>query len=175
MTSDLPVAVEIDDRTGRWSVDGIPMILAPQHMIVNYLRAAEDVLDADGVDALHRAGYRSARTWCTHQRDHLGLDEAAVLRRYLDQLGRRGWGRFTLRSLDLARGTAEIRLEHSSLADPAAAADHPTCWLFRGWLEGALDVADTGRAEPGYRVVESGCAGAGAAHCTFTGSAAGRA
>lgn len=171
MTPSLPVPVDVDERTGAWSVDGIPMILAPRHMIVNNLRATEDAVGHDrSAEMLHDAGYRSAQTWCRQQCEYHSLDETAVVHHYLDQLGRRGWGRFAIRSLDLERGEAEIVVTHSSLADADGAAQRPTCYLFRSWLEGALDLALAGAGRPtGFHVEEAACAGTGASSCTFLG------
>lgn len=165
----LPVTVEVDERTGRWSVDGIPMILVPQHLVLNNLAGAEDALGSRAAaDLVHGPGYRSAQTWCERQRAFHGLDEVEVVHHYLDQLGRRGWGRFSLRSLDVLGGEAEVDLEHSALAD--ASSTLAGCYLFCGWLAGALDAARAGLGvSPGFHVRETACVSAGARTCVFSG------
>lgn len=169
-SGELPVHVEIDERTGRWSVDGIPMILVPQHLMVNNLAAAETALGARSAAGLvQEPGYRSAQTWCARQRAFHGLDELGVVHHYLDQLGRRGWGRFSIHSLDVAAGEAEVHVEHSALAGADAPPGLTGCYLFCGWLEGALDAARAGLGTaPGFRVEETACAGAGAPVCVFS-------
>jgi hypothetical protein len=171
----LPVPVEVDERSGRWSVDGIPMILAPQHMILNYLAAAESSLGVDAVAALVRApGHRSAHTWCARARAFHGLDEVAVVHHYLDQLGRRGWGRFTMPTVDVDAGVLEVHLERSALAHADGRAADAGCYVFCGWLEGALDAARVARGrDAGFVVRETACAGAGADACVFTGTVPG--
>ena len=169
MSVSLPVPVRVDD--GRWSVDGIDMVLVPRHLITNNLAAAEQELGRVRAAALiHGSGYRSAQTWCQQQERFHSLGPVAVVRHYLDQLGRRGWGRFRADELDVPTGRARIIVHRSALADHSSPGPHGTCYMFGAWLEGALDYATAGLGVPGrFEVRESRCASTGGPHCTFTG------
>src|SRR5215467_4044681 len=59
------VDIQVDDATGRWSVDALPMILMPQHFFLNNHFAVEAVLGPERLaEVLRPAGYRSAYDWC---------------------------------------------------------------------------------------------------------------
>ena len=45
------VPIEVDDASGVWSVDGMPMILVPRHFFVNNHLAIEAALGAEAVRA----------------------------------------------------------------------------------------------------------------------------
>ena len=170
-TVELPVPVRVDDD-GRWSVDDIEMVLVPRHLIVNNLGAAETTLGTAGAaDLVRDAGYRSARTWCQRQSRFHRLDPVEVVRHYLDQLSRRGWGRFHAEELDIAGGTARVTVHRSALAERTPPGPDGACYLFSAWLEGALDHASDGTGVRGrFTVEETGCAGAEPGRCTFLGS-----
>lgn len=171
MSTHLPVAVAVDPATGRWSVDGVPMVLVPQHLLTGVLTTAEERAGTAGVvDGVHAAGYLAARQWCEHQAAHLGLAGADLVRHYLDQLSRRGWGRFTVDEIDLAARHVDVRVDHSVFAARRpAASSGGACYPFAAWLEGAVDYAADPTAAPGSgpRVTESECAADGAGHCRF--------
>jgi predicted hydrocarbon binding protein len=169
VTQGLPVNVEVDKSDGHWSVDGLPMVLVPRHLITNNLSAVEELLGVDGSASLfHDAGYRSARQWCVHQGERHGLDGPAVLRHYLEQLSRRGWGRFRFSELDLARGSATVRIGNSALAHRSLPSGKTGCYLFVAWLEGALDHARSELpAAPALGIREMRCAADGADECVF--------
>lgn len=168
MSSTIPVPVEVDPVSGQWSVDGLPMVLVPRHLITNNLRAVEEQLGYDASAALFRApGYRSAQQWCEHQAAKHGLEGAAVVRKYLEHMSRRGWGRFTIEDLDLDRGRATVRLEDSALAARAVGRQPSACYMFAGWLEGAVDHVRP-RGASGVRAREVQCRAASAEHCLFT-------
>jgi len=57
--------IELDDVTGEWHVDGMPMILVPRHFLVNNHIGAELALGRDAYARhLYCAGYKSAWHWC---------------------------------------------------------------------------------------------------------------
>jgi Domain of unknown function (DUF5943) len=59
------VDIQVDDATGRWSVDGLPMILVPRHFLLNNHHAVEAVLGPENLEEVLRpAGRRSAYFWC---------------------------------------------------------------------------------------------------------------
>lgn len=163
------VAIEVDDATGRWSVDALPMILVPQHFFLNNFRAVEAALGAARHEAVLRpAGHRSAHVWCEREAAYHGLSGADVFRHYMRRLSQRGWAQFTVAALDPAAGTAEIRVDHS----PFVEGDGPPgrrCYMFASWLEGALDhVAAAAGGEPRSRAREVYCQAEGQHdHCLF--------
>ena len=58
------IDIQVDDITGRWSVDGLPMILMPQHFYLNNHYVVEAALGAQKLEEILRpAGYRSAYFW----------------------------------------------------------------------------------------------------------------
>ena len=44
------VDIQVDDATGRWSVDALPMILVPQHFYLNNHYAVEAALGAEKLE-----------------------------------------------------------------------------------------------------------------------------
>ncbi|MCQ6247794.1 4-vinyl reductase [Streptomyces malaysiensis] len=168
MSEAIPIPVEVDPVSGQWSVDGLPMILVPRHLITNNLHAVEERIGYDASTTLFRApGYHSAQQWCAHQAARHGLKGAAVVRHYLEHMSRRGWGRFTIEELDLDRGRARVRLDDSALAARAVGPQRSACYMFAGWLEGAVDHVRP-RGATGVRSREIRCRAAGAEHCLFT-------
>ncbi|MGI8312274.1 DUF5943 domain-containing protein [Saccharopolyspora hattusasensis] len=165
---ELPVTVEVDAETGRWSVDGLPMVLVPQHLLVNNLDAVERNVGRDSSAELFRgAGRRSARHWCAHEATRLGLSGAAIVRHYLDRLSRRGWGRFEIDELDPGHGVLQVRVAHSALL-PVAGSTRSVdraCYLFEAWFEGALDYASEDPSRVAVREIQ--CA-VNAEECVFT-------
>ncbi len=163
------VEIDVDDDTGRWSVDALPMVLVPQHFILNHHRVLEEELGAERLEKLfHPAGYRSAYRWCEMEADHHGLSGEAVFRHYLRRLSQRGWGQFDILALDPAAGTGLIRLRHSVFVDREKS-DRRCCYRFSSWFEGALDFVRDGLGE-GARVIarEAHCAASSDHdHCLF--------
>lgn len=163
------VPIEVDDDTGVWSVDGLPMILIPRHFFVNYHRAMEQGIGRERYAAfLFDAGYRSAWTWCEKEAATHGLAGAAVFHHYMKRLSQRGWARFAVQALDPQAGTGRVRVDHSVFVLAHEGAPAKVCHMFRGWYCGALEyVRDraglTGRLEAS----ETQCAADGAAHCVF--------
>lgn len=171
MPAPLPVAVAVDETTGRWSVDGVPMVLVPQHLLTGVLTTAEEHAGTtSAADVMRAAGRSAARRWCEHQAVHQGLTGGDLVRHYLEQLSLRGWGRFTVLDLDLTSRSVDVRVDHSAFAvRETAAAAKGTCYPFAGWFEGAVEYA-ADPAAPGWtgqRVTEYRCVADGADHCRF--------
>ena len=55
------VDIQVDDVTGRWSVDGLPMILMPQHFFLNNHYAIEAVLGPEKLEEVLRLPRATAR------------------------------------------------------------------------------------------------------------------
>jgi uncharacterized protein DUF5943 len=169
MTMSLSVEIDVDPVGGRWSVDGVAMVLVPRHLITNNLQAVEERLGQDSAAALFRpSGYRSAQEWCAHQSARTGLHGSGLVRHYLEQMSRRGWGEFTILQLDVVNGSAKVCVDHSALAHREISGNTGGCYMFAGWLEGALDYARRGiSSAPSLEVREMQCAAAGAGRCIF--------
>lgn len=169
------VPIEVDEATGVWATDGLPMIYVPRHFFVNNHIEVEAALGRETyAKTLYTAGHRSAHFWCEQasKAQHLkGLD---VYAHYLQRLSQRGWGQFRFDEVDATSGHARIRLEHSVFVLAQGIAGVPVvsdkaCYLFAGWFSGAMDWvgADMGRHWK-TQAEETRCAAEGHAHCVFT-------
>jgi predicted hydrocarbon binding protein len=165
----LPLAVEVDEHSGDWSVDGLRMILVPRHLVTNNLAAVEQRVGREASAELHRAGgYRSAYEWCEHEAERHGLGGVEVFSHYMRRLGQRGWGQFAVEQLDVYLGDVRVTVRHSALA-VTRDVDGPACYMFEGWVEGALAYVRDADAVPGATptVREVACAALGADRCEF--------
>lgn len=167
------VPIEVNARTGVWSVDAMPMILVPRHFFLNNHAEVEAALGAERyAEILFRAGHKSAYTWCELEAATHGLLGVAVFHHYMKRLSQRGWGRFTVQALNPEAGTGRIRIDHSAFVEgtrAVAAAGRKCCYMFRGWFPGALEYV--GSAIGTRRTLgaqETQCAGDGSHdHCVF--------
>ncbi len=134
------VPIEVDDATGVWSVDGMPMILVPRHFFVNNHLAIEAALgDAKYAELLFAAGHRSAYVWCEQEARTHGLQGAEVFHHYMKRLSQRGWGQFTVEQLEPESGRARVAVANSAFVLAHTGAPRRTCYMFRGWFAGALE------------------------------------
>jgi predicted hydrocarbon binding protein len=168
------VEIEVDDATGRWSVDGLPMILVPQHFFLNNHYAVEAVLGPEKLEQVLRpAGYRSAYLWCEQANRPRGMSGVEVFRHYMQRISQRGWGRFEILELAPETGGARVRLRHSAMVDEAhRVSGRRVCYMFSAWLEGALEyvAASAGRRQD-LMAREVYCAAEGVHdHCLFEAS-----
>lgn len=163
------VPIEVDEATGVWRTDGLPMLYVPRHFFVNNHAAIEKSLGRETyASQLYDAGYRSAYYWCEDAANQKSIRGIAVFAYYLERLSQRGWGRFSFVASDPAAGTADIRLDHSLfvLGQP----DHrgKLCYMFEGWFAGAMDWV---RTDLGHRATsscaETQCVAEGFGHCLF--------
>ena len=169
------VDIQVDDLTGRWSVDALPMILVPQHFFLNNHFAVEAALGPERLAELLRpAGYRSAYYWCEREAAHHALSGLDVFQHYMRRLTQRGWGQFMPYDVDLEAGHARVRVDNSAFVDDERRpSGRRVCYMFAAWLEGSLEyaAAATGRAQS-LRAHEACCAADGAHdHCEFEVSA----
>jgi hypothetical protein len=119
------VPIEVDEATGVWTTDGLPMLYVPRHFFVNNHTAIEDALGRDKyATLLYDAGYKSAYFWCASEAKTHGLNGLPVFEHYLKRLSQRGWGQFKFEAVDAKSGAAEIRLENSLFVLAHAAAGH---------------------------------------------------
>jgi predicted hydrocarbon binding protein len=166
-----PVAIEIDETTGHWVSDGLPMVFTPRHFFMSMVEAMEAAVGpAAAATHLYDAGFRSAETWCRLERERTGMGAIEVVHFYLERLSQRGWGRFALSDLDPATGTGTVTLHHSSfVAHYGSDAGRKVCGLCAGWAPGALTAAGTSLGRPWrLRGAETQCAAEGHTHCEFS-------
>ena len=161
MNPQVPIAV--DEATGEWSVDGMPMILVPRHFFLNNHLAIESALGRERyAELLFNAGHKSAYVWCEKEAKTHALEGVAVFHHYMKRLSQRGWGQFRVESLDPTAGRGRVRVHHSVFATQQG---EKTCYMFRGWFPGALEfVARSGRK---LTSTEVQCAAEGHDHCVF--------
>src|SRR5438105_4922555 len=68
------VPIEVDEATGVWTVDGMPMVLVPRHFLVNTHRGREAALGiAANARMAYEAGHKSAWEWCEKEAKTHGL------------------------------------------------------------------------------------------------------
>jgi hypothetical protein len=146
MTSHSPeMPIQVDDETGVWSTDSLPMLYVPRHFFVNNHMAIEEALGAEKyAEVLYKAGYKSAYFWCEKEAAVHGLSGEAVFEHYMTRLSQRGWGFFVTESLNLKAGTARVRLEHSAFVYQYGKVNRKVDYMFTGWFAGAMDqIADS--------------------------------
>jgi hypothetical protein len=146
MTSHSPeMPIQVDDETGVWSTDSLPMLYVPRHFFVNNHMAVEEALGAEKyAEVLYKAGYKSAYYWCEKEAATHGLSGEAVFEHYMTRLSQRGWGFFITESLDLQAGKARVRLEHSAFVYQYGKVNRKVDYMFTGWFAGAMDqIADS--------------------------------
>ena len=132
--------IQVDDETGVWTTDALPMLYVPRHFFVNNHMGIEEVLGADKyAEILYKAGYKSAWHWCEKEAECHGLEGAAVFEHYMKRLSQRGWGLFETQKLDLQTGYAEVRLKHSAFVYVYGKVGRKVDYMFTGWFSGAID------------------------------------
>jgi len=168
MKPQLPI--EVNEETGVWTTDGLPMLYVPRHFFVNNHAAIEAALGRERyAQQLYGAGYKSAYFWCEKEAVTHGMSGLAVFEHYLKRLSQRGWGLFAFESVDVETGRARITLHHSSFVLQQPEAEGKLCYMFAGWFSGAMDwVAQNSGLAYVTTSSETQCAAEGHAHCVFT-------
>ena len=165
------VEIDVDEASGIWRTDGLPMLYVPRHFMVNMHNEIEQALGRDGFsDVLHRSGRKSALHWCRKQAEQSGASASEVFEFYLRRLSERGWGRFSIDRLDLAELVAVIDLRDSIyVLEAGGGAQAPTCYIFEGFFVGAMEyVCETlGISPQTISCRETRCAATGDPHCRF--------
>ena len=132
--------IEVDSETGIWTSDALPMLYVPRHFFVNNHMGIEEVLGADAyAEILYKAGYKSAWHWCEKEAECHGLEGVAVFEHYMKRLSQRGWGLFKIQDIDLDKGTASVKLEHSAFVYVYGKVGRKVDYMFTGWFAGAMD------------------------------------
>ncbi|MGG2395444.1 DUF5943 domain-containing protein [Pseudomonas sp. SH1-B] len=144
---EMPILV--DDETGVWTTDALPMLYVPRHFFVNNHMGIEEVLGADKyAEILYKAGYKSAWHWCEKEAECHGLEGAAVFEHYMKRLSQRGWGLFETQKLDLETGYAEVKLKHSAFVYVYGKCGRKVDYMFTGWFSGAIDQILAAKGSP---------------------------
>ena len=147
MQPQLPISV--DETTGIWTTDGLPMIYVPRHFFVNNHVEAEAAIGRETYAAsLYKAGHRSAYFWCEQESRTHGLQGLAVYEHYLKRLSQRGWGLFETQKLDLETGHAEVKLKHSAFVYVYGKVNRKVDYMFTGWFSGAIDQILAAKGSP---------------------------
>ena len=87
----------------------------------------------------------------------------------MKRLSQRGWAQFSVDHLDPAAGCARVRADHSVfVAERGSQARRKVCYMFQGWLEGALGYIMTAEGNPRrLECREVQCAAEDSDHCLF--------
>ncbi|MET2832619.1 DUF5943 domain-containing protein [Mesorhizobium shangrilense] len=169
------VPIDVDETSGIWRTDGLPMVYLPRHFLVNNHLAVEEALGREAYRAMLRtATAKSAIEWCGAQLRDKGLDPEATFRHYFQRLSQRGWGQFSIDVLDTADRRGSISLRNSIFALEAGqragqSTGQRVCYMFEGFVTGAFSfllgnsVALPSNVEAG----EVRCACEGHDHCRF--------
>lgn len=168
------IPIDVDEETGVWTTDGLPMLYVPRHFFINNHVAVEAALGRERyAEILYPAGYRSAWHWCAAEAKTHGLSGLAVFEHYLKRLSQRGWGLFEFLEADPDAARARIALRQSAFVLQQPEARGKLCYMFAGWFAGAMDWVcqdrdNAGRGLPAATISrEESCAAEGHAQCTF--------
>ena len=132
--------IEVNDDTGVWTTDALPMLYVPRHFFINNHMGIEEELGAEVyAQVLYKAGYKSAYYWCEKEAECHGISGVDVFEHYMNRLSQRGWGIFTTQSIDLEAGTCTVRLDHSAFVLQMGQVNRKVDYMFTGWFAGAMD------------------------------------
>ena len=157
--------IEVDDETGVWTSDSLPMLYVPRHFFVNNHIGIEQVLGAERyAEILYHAGYKSAWHWCEKEAECHGLVGAAVFEHYMKRISQRGWGLFKIEQLDLSTGHAQVQLHHSCFVYVYGKVGRKVDYMFTGWFSGAIDQVLAAAGSPIRTVTVQAYSGAEQGH-----------
>jgi predicted hydrocarbon binding protein len=156
------VTIDVEPATGIWRTDGVPMIYLPRHFLVNNHKATEEALGRDAYSTMIRtATDKSAFDWCTIQSQRSSNAPEDVFRLYFERLSQRGWGRFSIESMDVDTGRVSLRLHHSVFVlEEKQTSAQMLCYMFEGFVTGALRfLYGGGHQTSAFSCHETQCAG----------------
>ncbi|MFD2055292.1 DUF5943 domain-containing protein [Mesorhizobium calcicola] len=161
------VPIDVDETSGIWRTDGLPMVYLPRHFLVNNHLAVEAALGRDAYRAVLRTSTaKSAIEWCQAQVRGKGLDPEATFRHYFRRLSQRGWGQFSIDVLAGRRGSIGLRNSIFAL-EAGQGSGQPVCYMFEGFVTGAFSFL-VGGAATAVECEETHCACDGLHdHCRF--------
>ncbi|MGI4801623.1 MAG: DUF5943 domain-containing protein [Janthinobacterium lividum] len=165
------VDIDVNETTGTWVSDGLPMLYVPRHFMVNVHDEVADALGRDAYQAvLERAGSKSAYFWCKKRDELERMGGVKAFQHYLERLTARGWGQFEIEDLDIASGLGRIRLRNSIyVLESRQKAEHPVCYMFEGFFIGGFRylLEEQGTPRQSITCREIQCEAMGFDHCRF--------
>ena len=168
------VPIDVDETSGIWRTDGLPMVYLPRHFLVNNHLAVEEALGRVAYLAILRtATAKSSVEWCQAQVRGKGFAPEVTFRHYFERLSQRGWGQFSIDALDTTDRRGSISLRNSIFAleagqRAAQAAGDRVCYMFEGFVTGAFSfLLGNSVAMPSVEAQETQCACEGHDHCRF--------
>jgi len=163
------VDIDVDPETGIWRTDGLPMLYLPRHFMVNNHIAVEEALGLDTYRAILRtATDKSAVHWCKSTAKTLDLSPVETFHHYFKRLSQRGWGQFTVDEIDVEEKRGQISLRNSIFVLEQQGAGRAVCYMFEGFMTGALRYLLDSDAATVITCTEEICAAAGHAPCRFS-------
>ncbi len=134
------VNIDVNEATGVWETDGLPMLYIARHFMVNVHNEVEAALGRPAYRAvLYKSGAQSAYYWCIQQAKTFEISGFSVFEHYLERLTARGWGQFRLEHFDTDRSSVEITLKNSIYAlESKTRTSHPVCYMFEGFFAGGM-------------------------------------
>jgi Domain of unknown function (DUF5943) len=157
---------------GGLSLNGLPMVLMPLHFFRYILREVRDAVSAETFSDIYwQAGYDGAIGFCeAFEKSHSCTPQEAV-RGYLEEMSLRGWGLFSIQSMEPEKGTMEVLLRNSALASGGGIPSGNLAW--EGAMVGAMAYLQTklaGTLSPSLhaRGLEGRCRNAGAVDFTIS-------
>ncbi|TPI21481.1 4-vinyl reductase [Mesorhizobium sp. B4-1-1] len=163
------IPIDVDDTSGIWRTDGLPMVYLPRHFLVNNHLAVEAALGRAAYSAILRAATaKSAIEWCEAQLRDKGLDREATFHHYFQRLSQRGWGQFSIDELDIAGRHGNISLKNSIFAlEARQQPGQRVCYMFEGFILGAFSFLLGGSDLSIIECEEAHCSREGHDHCHF--------
>ncbi len=103
--------------SGSLTLNGLQMVLMPRHFFRYIMREVHKAVSAEVFRKIYgQAGFDGAVSFCeSYQRNH-GCSPMEAVQGYLEEMSIRGWGRFSIQSIDPQAGSMEVLLRDSSLA-----------------------------------------------------------
>ena len=103
--------------TGSLSLNGLPMVLMPRHFFRYIMREVHKAVSAETFRKIYwQSGFDGAVSFCeAYQKSH-GCTPIEAVQGYLDEMSIRGWGHFSIQSVDPQAGCMEVLLSNSTLA-----------------------------------------------------------
>ena len=168
------VDIDVDEKTGVWTTDDLPMLYIPRHFMLGIHDSVENALGRERYrSVLRESGSASAYFWCKQQAGMRQLDGVAVFKHYLDRLSALGWGQFDLEDAALDHGSVTVKLVNSVyVLGRTAPAEEPVCYMFEGFIMGGLTylAEDKGLTFSSIDCREVQCQGMGHDACRFAAS-----
>lgn len=162
------VDIDVDPETGIWRTDGLPMLYLPRHFMVNNHVAVVEALGLDTYRAILRtATDKSALHWCRSAARTLNLSPIETFHRYFQRLSQRGWGQFAVDDIDIDRARGAISLRNSIFVLEQQDAARAVCYMFEGFMTGALRYMLDADISAIINCTEVACAATGHTSCNF--------